>query len=293
MIALGFLFNVLERGNVSYGRISKLFNVKPDIKNSDNPIYTIPSGDIQIDVERFYYPDDETTDILKDIHITLNQGNTLGLVGMTGSSKTSLIRLLLRDYDSYEGKITINDIDIKEYDIECLHQSIGYVPQDQFLFSATIAENIAFGKADATREEIIEVAKIANIHDDIEGFELGYETIVGERGVSLSGGQRQRIAIARALLLNPELLILDDSLSAVDAKTEEGILEGLKKTRQNKTTIIAAHRLSAIKHANEIVVLKNGLISERGTHQQLLENKGWYFDIFERQEFSKDGDTYE
>ena len=287
MLAFGFLYNTIERGNVSYERIEKLLSIPQDIKNIEHPICEIPSGDIVVNIGEFHYPEDTNTTILKDIQLHLKQGSTLGIVGMTGSGKTTLLKLLLRDYDSYLGEISINHQNIKNYELGHLHQSIGYVPQDQFLFSATVKENICFGKPDASDQEIMEAAKKANIHEDILGFSKQYDTVVGERGVSLSGGQKQRIAIARALLLNPELLILDDSLSAVDAKTEEAILHNLKTARKNKTTIISAHRLSAIKHAQEIIVLHNGEISERGTHLELLKNDGWYLDIFERQEFSK------
>ena len=287
MLAFGFLYNIIERGNVSYDRIKVLMDIKADINNIEKPIKVIPNGNIKVNIKSFNYPNNQEVK-LQNINFELLKGETLGLVGKTGSGKTTLIKLLLRDYDNYKGNIQLDNEDIKNYEISHLHQSIGYVPQDQFLFSASIMDNIRFGKMEAKMEDVIKVAKIACVHDDIMGFANQYETMVGERGISLSGGQKQRIAIARALLLNPELLILDDSLSAVDAKTEEAILTTLKETRKDKTTIIAAHRLSAIKHSQEILVLEDGHIIERGKHQELIESKGWYSTIFNKQEFSKE-----
>lgn len=176
---------------------------------------------------------------------------------------------------------------MRDYKLQSLREAIGYVPQDHFLFSATVSENIAFGKPDASKEEIIEAAKTANIHQDILEFTEGYETVVGERGVSLSGGQKQRISIARALLMDPEVLILDDSLSAVDAKTEEAILTALKENREGKTTIITTHRISSIQHANFILVLEDGKIAQRGTNEELMLEEGWYKEMYLRQQLEE------
>jgi len=283
MLAFGWLFNIVERGRASYDRVSQLLSEVPDIVDYPHAKDEVPKGDIEYEVHTFTYPN-ETSPILKDVHFSIKRGWTLGIVGKTGSGKTTLLKLFTREFDGYDGEIRINQLPLQSYTLHSLRKSIGYVPQDHFLFSATIRENIAFAKPDATEQEIYEAAKIANIHDDILQFTDGYETIVGERGVSLSGGQKQRISIARAVLMNPEVLILDDSLSAVDAKTEEAILHALKDNREGKTTIITAHRLSAIQHADLIIVMDQGEISEHGTHEQLMQQDGWYKDMYLRQQ---------
>lgn len=283
MLAFGWLFNILERGRASYDRIQRLLEEKIDIENLKDGVEELPKGEISFHINAFSYPDEDDL-TLQDIHFNLKPGETLGIVGKTGASKTTLIKLLIREFEGYDGSIAIGGIPIAEYKLNFLRKAFGYVPQDQFLFSATIKENIAFAKADITREEIEYAAKIADIHDDIQSFPTGYDTVVGERGVSLSGGQKQRISIARAILLNPEVLILDDSLSAVDAKTEEQILRALRKNRQNKTTIISSHRLSAVSHADLILVMENGRIIERGQHDKLMKNHGWYQKMYLHQQ---------
>jgi ATP-binding cassette, subfamily B, multidrug efflux pump len=288
MMAIGFLFNTIQRGNASFERIEKIMNEPEDVVNFEGSLKEMPIGDLVFNVDRFKYPDTDSQVALNDIKFTLKSGETLGIAGKTGSGKSTLIKLLLREYDVEEGIINIGGTNIKDYDLHSLRSSIGYVPQDNFLFSMSIMDNIRFGNPNATLEDVIEVAKIADIHESIMGFELGYETMMGERGVTLSGGQKQRVSIARALLLDPQILILDDSLSAVDAKTEEKILSALKKTRKNKTTIIAAHRMSALKHAEVILVMDKGVIIERGTHLELMDAKGWYADIYDQQEFTKE-----
>ncbi len=282
MLAFGWLFNIVERGRASYDRVTALLKEEVDIKNTKEAVEDVPTGSIQYAVETFTYPTEKEA-LLRNIHFQLKQGETLGVVGKTGSGKTSLLKMLIREYDGIQGNIFIGSKPITKYSLEALRKAIGYVPQDHFLFSATIADNIAFAVPEASFEEIIQAAKLANIHDDIIQFTEGYQTMVGERGVSLSGGQKQRLSIARALLMNPEILILDDSLSAVDAKTEESILHALKENRKGKTTIITSHRLSAIQHAQTIIVLENGHIVQKGTHGQLMEEEGWYREMYHRQ----------
>jgi ATP-binding cassette, subfamily B, multidrug efflux pump len=280
MLAFGWLFNIVERGRASYDRIETLLAVNEEI-DDDGLINTIPCGKIDFQLEEFCYS--AGTRVLKDINFTLEKGQTLGVVGRTGSGKTTLCRLLLREYHIKRGDIVIDGKDICDYRLDALRAAIGYVPQDHFLFSATIAENIAFAKISSPFPDIKDAAETASIHKDIAQFKYGYETVVGERGVTLSGGQKQRISIARALLKDPEILILDDSLSAVDAKTEEEILQKLKRKRQNKTTIITAHRLSSIAHCDLIIVMDDGSIIQSGTHQSLLCEEGWYKETYERQ----------
>ncbi|MFL2135431.1 ABC transporter ATP-binding protein [Ruoffia sp. FAM 24228] len=284
MIAIGRLFNILERGSASYDRILEILNEKSTIIEEPDALSQSISGDIHIEIDEFAYPDDDDEASLRDIDIHIKQGNTLGIVGRTGSGKTSLFKLLLRDYDQFKGDITFNGISIKDYQLDSLLANIGYVPQDNFLFSTTVRDNIRFANMGTTNEEVEEIAKVTSVHEDILGFSEGYDTLVGERGVALSGGQKQRISMARAMLINPELLILDDSLSAVDAKTEEAILNSIKETREDKSTIISAHRLSSVMHADEIVVLDEGQIVERGTHEELINNNGWYQEMYEHQQ---------
>lgn len=286
MLAFGWLFNIVERGRASYDRVSKLLREKVDISDRENALDVVPSGDIHYNISAFSYPG-EKNPTLKDISCLLNRGETLGIVGKTGAGKTTFLKLLIREFEGYQGEIVFGGNLIQDYKHEKLRQAIGYVPQDHFLFSATVAENIAFANPTASIEEIYEAAKLASIHEDILQFTDGYRTIVGERGVSLSGGQKQRISIARALLMNPEVLVLDDSLSAVDAKTEEAILSSLRENREGKTTIITSHRLSAIQHANIILVLDEGKVIEKGTHLELMETDGWYKEMYLRQQLEE------
>ena len=290
LMAIGFLFNMVQRGSVSYERISQLLQQESDVKEAENPLPTIKNGRLVYDIDAFHYENEET---LADIHFALEQGQTLGLVGQTGSGKTTLIRLLLREYDLQEGQITLDGHDIREYRLADLRRLIGYVPQDQFLFATSILENIRFGNPKSSLAQVEAAAKLARVYDDIVAMPDGFKTVIGEKGVSLSGGQKQRIAMSRAMILDPDILILDDSLSAVDAKTEHAIIENLKETRQNKSTIITAHRLSAVVHADLILVLQDGHIIERGRHEELIEQGGWYADTYEAQQLEMEGDADE
>ncbi|PFK31897.1 ABC transporter ATP-binding protein [Bacillus cereus] len=283
MLAFGWLFNIMERGRASYDRVEKILSQTSGVVNRDGAVNKEASGDITFAIDAFSYKKNETIN-LEDIQFTLKKGETLGIVGRTGAGKTTLLKCLIREYDHFNGELRVGGKDIRDMTLHGIRSAISYVPQDHFLFSASIGENIAFGKADATYKEIASAANIACIHDDIVQFPEGYDTVVGERGVSLSGGQKQRISIARALLTNAEILILDDCLSAVDAKTEETILTALKREREQKTTIITAHRLSAIQHANLILVVDEGKIVERGTHEQLMGQEGWYKEMYESQQ---------
>ncbi|MBC9722726.1 MAG: ATP-binding cassette domain-containing protein [Lactobacillus sp.] len=287
MFAIGYLFNILERGSASYDRVEKLLNEKPLItdKHADQSIKAADlQGDLHYDIKSFAYPDEKDISVLRNIDFTLKPGQTLGLVGRVGAGKTTVIQLLLREFDQYEGKITLNGKDIRTIPLKVLLSQISYVPQNNFLFSTSIENNIAFSSENAEKNDIASAAKKSDLHDDVLQMPNGYQTLVGENGISLSGGQRQRMSIARALLKDSQILILDDALSAVDAKTETEILTALRKERKNKTTMIAAHRLTSVMDADLILVLKDGQIVERGNHQQLLDEDGWYAEMWRRQE---------
>lgn len=286
MFAIGRLFNVLERGNASYDRVDRLLQETSTIVEKSNAIQTPATGDLQYALIQFKYPG-EVQPTLSNIHFNLPQGKTLGIVGKVGSGKSTIIKLLLREYDQYKGQIKIGPHDIRDYALDALLDSIGYVPQDNFLFSTDVRDNIRFADFAQPQPQVEVVANQSAVHDDILTFAQGYDTIVGERGVSLSGGQKQRIAIARAIMTNPEILILDDSLSAVDAKTEEAILDNLKTMRAQQTTIITANRLSSVMHADEIIVIDQGTITERGTHAELLAQAGWYAEMWTKQQLNQ------
>jgi ATP-binding cassette, subfamily B, multidrug efflux pump len=285
MLAFGWLFNIVERGRASYDRVAALLNEKVDIENS-GVLEQAPTGDIDYRIFSFSYPG-EDVNTLEEIHFSIQKGQTIGIVGKTGAGKTTLLKLLLREFEGYKGEVRYGGNVIQNYKLRYLRDCIGYVPQDHFLFSATIQENIAFSNPMTLVAQVQSAAAQAHIHEDISRFPNGYATVVGERGVSLSGGQKQRISIARALLMDPEILILDDSLSAVDAKTEESILTSLKQNRAGKTTMITSHRLSAIQHADLIIVLEAGKIIERGSHLELMKENGWYREMYLSQQLEK------
>ena len=287
LMAIGFLFNITQRGKVSYQRIDSLLSQESSVKDPESPLDGIENGHLDYAIDRFAFEDEET---LKDIHFSLEKGQTLGLVGQTGSGKTALIKLLLREYDVDQGAIYLNGHDIRDYRLADLRSLMGYVPQDQFLFASSILENICFGNPDLPFSAVEEATQLAQVYQDIQAMPEGFNTVIGEKGVSLSGGQKQRLAMSRAMILNPDILILDDSLSAVDAKTEFAIIDNLKETRKDKTTIITAHRLSAVVHADLILVMQNGRIIERGRHEDLLALDGWYAQTYQSQQLEMKGE---
>ena len=287
LMAIGFLFNITQRGKVSYQRIESLLSQESPVKDPESPLDEIENGRLDYAIDRFAFEDEET---LRDIHFSLEKGQTLGLVGQTGSGKTALIKLLLREYDVDQGAIYLNGHDIRDYRLADLRSLMGYVPQDQFLFASSILDNIRFGNPDLPFSAVEEATKLAQVYQDIQAMPEGFDTVIGEKGVSLSGGQKQRLAMSRAMILNPDILILDDSLSAVDAKTEFAIIDNLKETRKDKTTIITAHRLSAVVHADLILVMQDGRIIERGRHEDLLALDGWYAQTYQSQQLEMKGE---
>jgi len=286
MMALGFVYHRLQQGRVSLERINKILDTEPEIK--DGPMVKEELNDeiikpnIEIKDLSFKYPDTNEF-ALKNISLSVNSGETLAIVGKTGSGKTTLVNLLLRQYNIPDEKIKIDEYDLLELPIRKIREMIGYVPQDNFLFSKSIEENIGFSNSKISFDNIKKVSKIAMVHSEIIKFEGSYQTLLGERGVNMSGGQKQRVSIARALAKDPDIIILDDSLSAVDTKTEESILNHLAEELKDKTSIIIAHRVSTIKSADKIIVLDHGSIVESGNHKSLLEDKGYYYDLYQKQ----------
>jgi ATP-binding cassette, subfamily B, multidrug efflux pump len=301
MIALGWVTNIFQRGAASMGRLNFILTAKPNIDDhaATIPKDSSPDGEIEFRNLTFAYP---TTlsgangsngagkangsgprTVLSDINLRIPAGSTLAIVGPTGSGKTTLAALVARLWEAPEGTVFIDGHAIQEWPLETLRRSIGFVPQDTYLFSETVGGNIAFGLPDYNAERAREAAEIASLHGDIEDFASGYETAVGERGITLSGGQKQRTAIARAIVRDPRILILDDSLSSVDTQTEEKILSGLRGIMRGRTTILISHRTSTVQNADQIVVLREGRIIERGTHDQLLARGGYYADLYQKQ----------
>ncbi|TDT61095.1 ABC transporter ATP-binding protein [Fonticella tunisiensis] len=282
MMAVGWVINMLQRGLASFERIQDVLNQKPEIVDRYVDDVKSLNGDIHIQNLTFTYPGNETPS-LKNINITLKKGQTLGIIGRTGSGKSTLVNLLVRLYNVKDNNIFINGHDINRIPLKVLRENIGLVPQDAFLFSTTIAENINLACEDFDMDRIIESAKASDIYDNIMDFSNKFETVVGERGVTLSGGQKQRVSISRAIIKNPDILVFDDCLSAVDAKTEVKILDNLRKIMRDRTSIIISHRISAVKDADLIVVLENGEIVEKGTHSELVTSGGLYQSIYEKQ----------
>jgi len=301
VIALGWVINIFQRGTASMARINEILTQQPEIADEveavsvgtgDSPVLPgearLPATAIQGEIEfrnlDFAY---NGTAVLKDINLRIPAGSSLAIVGPTGSGKTTLVSLIPRIYDADPGAVLIDGLPIRHFPLDSLRRHIGFVPQETFLFSDTIRENIAYGVAqedgEATPEEIEDAAEAANIAHDIEGFPEGYNTTVGERGITLSGGQKQRTAIARALLRSPSILILDDALSSVDTHTEDKILNHLREIMQGRTTIFISHRVSTVRNADSIAVLHHGRIVEQGTHDQLIAQNGYYTDLYNKQ----------
>ncbi|MGB6179105.1 ABC transporter ATP-binding protein [Carnobacterium sp.] len=284
--SIGELINLLQQGNASMDRVMEVLNADDQMGNSEKRAI-LKNGTIKYEQVTFSYPNSNQSN-LKQINLEIPKGTTFGIVGKTGSGKTTLIRQLLKEYPNGTGRITINGISIDTVVKEQLNSKYGYVPQEHILFSGTIRNNISFGKKNASERDIKEALHLANFDRDLKKMPNGLDTQIGEKGISLSGGQKQRLSIARALIKNPSILILDDSLSAVDAQTEKIIINNLKENRGNKTTIIITHRLSSVYHAQQIIVMDKGMIVERGTHEELMVKKGWYEKQFIRQQLKKE-----
>ncbi len=284
VIALGWVINIFQRGTASMGRINEILVEKPEIEDGSEVKAAGGSSQLTGEIEfrglNFAY---NGVPVLHDINLRVPAGSSLAIVGPTGSGKTTLVSLIPRIYDAAPGSVWIDGKPVREYPIESLRRQIGFVPQETFLFSETVRENIAFGKEDATDEEVRSAAEAANIATDIEEFPEQYQTTVGERGITLSGGQKQRTAIARAIIRNPRILILDDALSSVDTHTEDKILNHLREIMQDRTTIFISHRVSTVRNADRIAVLHAGRVVELGTHDELLARNGYYSDLYNKQ----------
>ncbi|MTE27761.1 ABC transporter ATP-binding protein [Winogradskyella ouciana] len=278
---VGWVTSLVQQAEASQERINEFLNTEPEIRNKANELTPI-KGDIEFKNVSFVYPD-TNIEALKNVSFKLNSGETLAILGKTGSGKSTILDLIGRLYDIDHGQVLVDDKIISELNLHSLRESIGYVPQDAFLFSDTIKNNIKFGKEDATDEEVIEAAQNARVHKNIIGFNKGYETILGERGITLSGGQKQRVSIARAIIKKPDILLFDDCLSAVDTETEEKILKNLVKLTKDKTTIIVSHRVSSAKNADKIIVLEDGKVIQTGTHETLINTDGYYKELYTKQ----------
>lgn len=288
MQAIAMGINTFAQGSASVKRIDEVLQVQAVVQDEEGAkALEQVEGNIKLSHLNFNFPDNNQQGLI-DVNLDIKKGETLAILGRTGSGKSTLVNLLLRIYNAPEGSIYIDGKDIMKATVQSVREHIAYVPQDNFLFSDTIASNIAFGADHLTKEQIEEAARKADVHRNIMDFPEKYDTVVGERGTTLSGGQKQRVSIARALILDAPILILDDSLSAVDTKTEELILENLKEVREGKTNIIIAHRISTVRHADRIVVLEEGRVAEYGNHESLLEMQGIYADMYEKQQLEEE-----
>jgi ATP-binding cassette subfamily B multidrug efflux pump len=282
MLALAWMFNIVERGSAAYSRIRAMLAEAPVVNDGSKPVPE-GRGELDVNIHQFTYPQTDHP-ALENVNFALKPGQMLGICGPTGSGKSTLLSLIQRHFDVSEGDIRFHDIPLTKLQLDSWRSRLAVVSQTPFLFSDTVANNIALGCPNATQQEIEHVARLASVHDDILRLPQGYDTEVGERGVMLSGGQKQRISIARALLVNAEILILDDALSAVDGRTEHQILHNLRQWGQGRTVIISAHRLSALTEASEIIVMQHGHIAQRGNHDELAQQSGWYRDMYRYQQ---------
>ena len=284
IIAFGWIINLTQRANASMMRLCKVFDSHPEINDSNETDYNIKgiNGEIEFAGLSFRYSK-ELPWVLKNVNLKIEAGETLGIIGHTGSGKSTIVNLIPRLFEATEGKILIDGIEIEKIPLDVLRRSIGYVPQETFLFSDTIENNIAYGNGTIDKEKIVHASKISQIYKDIDLYPKRFETMLGERGINLSGGQKQRTSIARAIAVNPKVLILDDAFSAVDTYTEEEILSGLKDVMKQRTTILISHRVSTLKNSDRIIVLKEGEIAEIGTHESLIQQEGIYADIYFKQ----------
>lgn len=282
MMAFGDLINVWKESSTSIKRVQAVYDYKEDFVEKDNLEDYQGGGDIEFRNFYFSYPGSEIN-ALEDINLTIENGKTLGIVGKIGSGKTTLVKQLLRFYNVKPNTMFIDGVDVENYTRKSIREKIGYVPQQHILFSKSVFDNIAFGSKGADKQAVDKAVEFADFTKDLNTLPQGLDTMIGEKGVSISGGQKQRISISRAIIKNPDILILDDSLSAVDALTEKNIIENIRRERSGKTTIIVAHRLSGLKHADKIIVLDKGRIVEEGSHEDLINNKGWYYRQYESQ----------
>jgi ATP-binding cassette subfamily B protein len=284
-MALGWLLSIIQRGQAALKRLEVIFQTKPEIVDGQGDgLAREIHGEIDFQHVDFGYPTlGKSRLLLRDINLTIPAGATVAIVGRMGSGKSTLVQLLPRLFDIQNGTITIDGQDIRTCSLAALRHWVGFVPQDPFLFSSRIKENIAFSLPSVDMERVRWAARVARLDHDIADFPRGYDTVVGERGITLSGGQKQRMTLARALLADPPILVLDDALSSVDAQTEREILRGLRDATREKTVVVISHRISAVRDADMIVVLDEGRIVETGTHMQLVERGGVYADLFQQQ----------